>query len=193
MAITKKKKSDSTEILITKYLIDTIVKNPMSFIPIIESMLDPRNPDSVKLHDEIAKSISKAIISKTDLKNLCLERILQNIEHCTDQEIFKIVNDQRLSLEKDSKQFIKTIQEKTTIALCEKYFQTQQTKFDEIFDDYFKELSKSIQSHIEALDKKTQEIIVKTSANNCVSVEVPAHMQKKVVEYVKFIQSQEAQ
>ena len=186
----KKKKGSNGEGILVKYIVDTIAKNPIAFIPVIESIIDPGNPDSDRLHKLIADSISKAIISNNEVKNVCLQRILENIEQCTDKEIFKIVNDQRLSLEKDSKEFIRNIQRQTTVALCEKYFEAQKKKIEDIFDDYFKELTKSIQQHIQALDAKTQDIIVKESDKNSVSVMVPNSMKDKVVEYMKFLQTQ---
>ena len=187
----KKKKPSNAEEFISKYIIDSIAKNPMAFIPVIETMLDPKNPDTNKLHELIADSIAKAVVTKNDIKNLCLKRILENIEHCTDKEIFKIVNDQRVTLEKDSREFIKNIQEKTTVTLCEKYFESQRKKLDTIFEDYFKELTKSIVGYIETLNSRTQDVIVKESSKNSVSIEVPNSMKNKVVEYVKFLQSKE--
>jgi len=190
MSDIKKRKPSKAEDFIFKYVIDSIAKNPMAFIPVIQTMLDPHNPDSDKLHELIAKSIAKALVSNVEIKNLCLNRILENIQHCTDKEIFKIVNDQRITLEKDSKEFIKSIQERTTVTLCEKYFETQREKIDEIFKDYFKTITASVQAHIEALDNKTQEIVVKNSDKNSVTVQIPNKMKDKVIEYVKFLDSQ---
>lgn len=190
MTSKKKKTVSNGEGILVKYIVDTIAKNPIAFIPVIESIIEPGNPDSDRLHKLIADSISKAIISNNEVKNVCLQRILENIEQCTDKEIFKIVNDQRLTLEKDSKEFIRNIQRQTTVALCEKYFEAQKKKIEDIFDDYFKELTKSIQQHIEALDAKTQDIIIKESDKNSVSVMVPNSMKDKVVEYMKFLQTQ---
>lgn len=189
--IKKKKISNNTADAMTRYIVDSIAKNPLAFIPVIQTMLSPDNPDSDRLHQMIAESICKALVSKNDFKNICLERIVENIQQCTDKEIFKIVNDQRVALESDSKEFIRNIQEKTTVTLCEKYFNTQKKKLDSIFEDYFKEITKSIKSHIDALDAKTQDVIIKASDKNSVSIQVPNHMKNKVVEYMKFLQTQD--
>lgn len=187
-----KKKISKAEEFITKYVIDSIAKNPMAFIPIIETMLDPENPDSMMLHDMIAESVKEALISNTEIKNLCLQRILENIQNCTDQEIFKIVNEQRVSLENDSKEFIREIQRQTTVTLCEKYFETQRDKIDEIFQDYFKTISTSVQAHIEALDEKTKDLVIEKSGKNAVNIQVPNKFKDKVVEYIKFLDSQKS-
>lgn len=187
-----KKKTSKAEEFITKYVIDSIAKNPMAFIPIIETMLDPENPDSMMLHDMIAESVREALVSSAEIKNLCLQRILENIQNCTDQEIFKIVNEQRVSLEEDSKEFIREIQRQTTVTLCEKYFETQRDKIDEIFQDYFKTISTSVQAHIEALDEKTKDLVIEKSGKNAVNIQVPDKFKDKVVEYIKFLDSQKS-
>lgn len=192
MTTVKKTKPSKAEEFITKYVIDGIVKNPMAFIPIIETMLDPKNPDSMILHDMIAESIKRSLVSDKELKNLCLNRILENIQNCTDQEIFKIVNEQRISLEQDSKDFIREIQRQTTVTLCEKYFESQKDKIDEIFQDYFKTISASVQAHIEALDEKTKELVIEKSGKNSVNIQVPDKFKDKVVEYLKFLDSQQS-
>lgn len=187
-----KKKTSKAEEFITKYVIDSIAKNPMAFIPIIETMLDPENPDSMMLHDMIAESVREALVSNAEIKNLCLQRILENIQNCTDQEIFKIVNEQRVSLEEDSKEFIREIQRQTTVTLCEKYFETQRDKIDEIFQDYFKTISTSVQAHIEALDEKTKDLVIEKCGKNAVNIQVPDKFKDKVVEYIKFLDSQKS-
>lgn len=187
-----KKKTSKAEEFITKYVIDSIAKNPMAFIPIIETMLDPENPDSIMLHDMIAESVKEALVCNAEIKNLCLQRILENIQNCTDQEIFKIVNEQRVSLENDSKEFIREIQRQTTVTLCEKYFETQRDKIDEIFQDYFKTISTSVQAHIEALDEKTKDLVIEKSGKNAVNIQVPDKFKDKVVEYIKFLDSQKS-
>lgn len=184
------KKKSKVNDLFAKYVVDTIAKSPLAFIPIIQAMLDPKSPDSIALHKLIAESMVTALTNNDEIKNTVLTRILEFIQNITDKEVFKIVNQQRLQLEADSKEFIKSIQERITVTLCENYFKEKQAKIDEIFDDYFKDLKKSVQNHIDALDAKTKEVIAKKSGENSVSIEVPNHMKGKVIEYLKFLQSQ---
>lgn len=186
-----KKTISKTDSIVVKYIIDAMAKNPLVFIPIIQTILDPKNPDSSKLRDNVVKSITTALIGDKQLKKLCFDRILENIQTCTDQEIFKIVNDQRLTLEKDSKEFITNIQRQTTVTLCEKYFESKKKIIDEIFNDYFKELSKAISENVEALNKKTKQVLIEKSDENSVNIKVPNSMKGKVVEYVKFLESQQ--
>lgn len=186
-----KKTISKTDSIVVKYIIDAMAKNPLVFIPIIQTIMDPKNPDSQKLKDSVVKSITNALIGDKQLKKMCYERILENIQHCTDEEIFKIVNDQRLSLEADSKEFITNIQRQTTISLCEKYFETKKKMIDDVFNDYFKEISKTITEHIEALNKDTKKILIEKSDENSVNVKVPNSMKNKVVEYMKFLETQQ--
>lgn len=186
-----KKSISKTDSVVVKYIISAMAKNPLVFIPIIQTIMDPKNPDSPKLRDQIVKSITSAIVGDKQLKKLCLDRILENIQTCTDQEIFNIVNDQRLQLEEDSKKFIESIQKQTTVTLCEKYFKTKKEIIDKIFDDYFKELSKSIADNVEALNKRTKDVLIEKSDENSVNIKVPNSMKNKVIEYVKFLETQQ--
>ena len=54
---TEKKKINQSDSIIVKYIVDTISKNPIVFIPIIKTIMDPKNPDSSKLRDCVAEGV----------------------------------------------------------------------------------------------------------------------------------------
>ena len=174
--------------LVVKCIIETMGKNPLAFIPIIQTIMDPKNPDSDRLTREISKSLTDACITDKEFKQRVGQQILDMINQTTSEQVIGIVNQQRLSLSKDSKKYLEHIARETMVSICEKYFEIKKKEIDKIFNDYFKELKNYIETQIDKTHEKVQKEIKESREKNTVSVEIPADIKDDILKYALFLQ-----
>ena len=153
---------------------------------VIDSILDPKNPDSNKIQKEIIKNISNCI-SKDDAFLTTIKGIvIEKAESITDQIVTKCLN--------DSKEHLTNAMISVVNMRCEEYLKEQRRVITNI-------IKKTVDNCVEDIIKTTKQIIDKNNKrisklnldNNTQSdsVNVPSKYKKQVEDYVDFLSSRE--
>lgn len=185
----KKKPSNSTDSLVTQLVLHEMSQNPLCFVPIINEIVSEGNPDSRKIVQLIAEGLVKAAVSQKELVKEVKERILDMISGITSEQVMNIVNQQRLSLSKDSKKFLEEVGRAAMVDCCEKYFNEKRKEIDKILADYFKTINGYIENQISKASEKYIDKAEKLKKEHEVTLTIPDSMKDDVVKYVEFLQS----
>ena len=185
----KKKPSNTTDSLVTQLVLHEMGKNPLCFVPIINEIVSEGNPDSRKIIQLIAEGLVKAAVSQKELVKEVKERILDMISGITSEQVMNIVNQQRLSLSKDSKKFLEEVGRAAMVDCCERYFNEKRKEIDKILSDYFKTINGYIENQISKASEKYIDKAEKLKKEHEVTLTIPDSMKDDVVKYVEFLQS----
>ena len=185
----KKKPSNSTDSLVTQLVLHEMGQNPLCFVPIINEIVSEGNPDSRKIVQLIAEGLVKAAVSQKELVKEVKERILDMISGITSEQVMNIVNQQRLSLSKDSKKFLEEVGRAAMVDCCERYFNEKRKEIDKILADYFKTINGYIENQISKASEKYIDKAEKLKKEHEVTLTIPDSMKDDVVKYVEFLQS----
>ena len=185
----KKKPSNTADSLVTQLVIHEMGQNPLCFVPIINEIVSKGNPDSRKIVQLIAEGLVKAAVSQKELVKEVKERILDMISGITSEQVMNIVNQQRLSLSKDSKKFLEEVGRAAMVDCCERYFNEKRKEIDKILADYFKTINGYIENQINKASEKYIDKAEKLKKEHEVTLTIPDSMKDDVVKYVEFLQS----
>ena len=185
----KKKPSNTADSLVTQLVIHEMGQNPLCFVPIINEIVSKGNPDSRKIVQLIAEGLVKAAVSQKELVKEVKERILDMISGITSEQVMNIVNQQRLSLSKDSKKFLEEVGRAAMVDCCERYFNEKRKEIDKILADYFKTINGYIENQINKASEKYIDKEKKLKKEHEVTLTIPDSMKDDVVKYVEFLQS----
>lgn len=184
----EKSMKNNVDNLVVQCIIQEMGKNPLCFIPIIETVLSKNNPDSRAVVKVIAEGLMKAAISQKDLVKEIKMRILEMIGGITTQQVMNIINEQRLSLSSDSKKFLEDVGKAAMVDCCEKYFNEKKKVIDKILDDYFKTINNYIETELTKASSKYIEKAKEIKKEHEVNITVDESIKDDVLKYVEFLQ-----
>lgn len=176
--------SASPEVM--KEIILSMMEKPLFMIPVIQTIMDPSNPDSKSLKDTVIKSILEAVKKDKRFMKMVKMMIIDNADNITRQSIAKTFMDKEGEI---SKAIRTTIDDR-----CTKFIDAKIKGIDTIFDEYFVKLRETIDAKIEEAQNKTIEYIKEqqdklTPSDGEDVIRVPNDISSEVKKYVEFLKN----
>lgn len=166
--------------------IEDQLRDPILMKRIVDSILDPKNPDSNKIQKEIIKNISNCIVKDDAFLTTVKGMVIENAESVSNQIVTKCLN--------DSKEYLTNAMVSIVNMRCEEYLKEQKRVITNI-------IKKTIDNCVEDIIKTTKQNIDKNSKKlsklnfndtDCSdSISVPSKYKKQVEDYVDFLSSKD--
>lgn len=167
--------------------IEEQIKDPIVMKRIIDSILDPKNPDSNKIEKEIIKNISNSITKDVAFLTTVKGIVIENADKITNQIVTKCLN--------DSKEYLTNAMVSIVNMRCEEYLKEQKRIISNI-------VKKTVDNCVEDIIKSTTQVIDKNSKklsklddkkeSDIDNVNVPSKYKKQVEDYVEFLKSRDS-
>lgn len=167
--------------------------DPLYMLPIIKTIMDPRNPENKIIQNKILESIHESI--KKD--RTFMKKIKENIFSVCDS----IAKDTFGYISKGIEPELQSIISKTITETINDYCKEKISTIDSIFEEYFEKLREIISKKLEEAEKKTFEMCKKAEddidkikskidSSDC-NLVVPQKYKSQMEKYLKFIQQDE--
>lgn len=150
--------------------------DPVFMKSIIETVMDPKNPDSGKLKKEILKNISNCIqkddVFLTTIKGI----VLENAENITKDIVTKTIN--------GSSEYLTNALVASINVMCQDYFEEKKIGITNIINktvnDCVSDIIQSYENNIDACKDKVES--AKTP-----DVDIPNELKDDVLKYIEFL------
>jgi predicted MPP superfamily phosphohydrolase len=159
------------------------IKDPVVLKKVIDTILDPKNPDSNKIRKEVIKNITNCIQKDTAFLTIVKGIIIENADNVTETVVKNVINEYREQL---------TNALVTTINLqCQEYFNEQKKivhnlikkALNDSIKDIETETKKLTDKHSQRLEKKSKDKLMSDS----VSLEMPSMYKEEMEKYLKYL------
>jgi hypothetical protein len=159
------------------------IKDPVVLKKVIDTILDPKNPDSNKIRKEVIKNITNCIQKDTAFLTIVKGIIIENADNVTETVVKNVINEYKEQL---------TNALVTTINLqCQEYFNEQKkivhnlikTALNNSIKDIEAETKKLTDKHTQKLEKKPKDKLMSDS----VSLEMPSMYKEEMEKYLKYL------
>ena len=161
--------------------IEDQLRDPIVMKRVIDSILDPKNPDSNKIGKEIIKNISNCISKDDAFLTTVKGIVIENADRITDQIVTKCLN--------DSKEYLTNAMVSVVNMRCEEYLKEQKRIITNIIkktvDNCVEEILKTTKQNIDKNTRKIEKLNLKD--NDSDSINVPSKYKKQVEDYVDFL------
>lgn len=164
--------------------IEEQIKDPVVMKKIIDTILDPKNPDSNKINKEIIKNITNCISKDDAFLTTVKGMVIESNAQVTKQLVQKILD--------ESKEYLTNAMVSIINMRCEEYLKQQRrivtnairTALDKCVDEIIKTTKQSV-------DKSKQKISkIQLNDNPLMdNVKVPVKYKKQIEDYVDFLSS----
>ncbi len=162
--------------------IEEQIKDPIVMKRIIDSILDPKNPDSNKIEKEVVKNISNFITKDDAFLTSVKGIVIENADNITKQIVTKCLN--------DSKEYLTNAMVSIVNMRCEEYLKEQRRIITNI-------IKKTVDNCVEDIIQSTKQIVDKNSKrlskldnkkeSGIDNINVPSKYKKQVEDYVEFL------
>jgi len=164
--------------------IEDQIKDPIVMKKIIDTILDPKNPDSNKINKEIIKNIASCISKDDAFLTTVKGMVIENATEITKQTVTKCMD--------DSKEYLTNAMVSVINMRCEEYLKEQRRiisnavrkTLDKCVDEIIKTTRQSIDKNSKKLqikEKLTSEI------PGMVAINVPSNYKNQVLDYVSYL------
>jgi hypothetical protein len=159
------------------------INDPLVLKSVIDTILDPKNPDSKKIRKEVIKNISACIQKDTAFLTTLKGIIIETADDVTYKVVQNCINEYKEQL---------TNALVTTINLqCQEYFNEQKkivhnlikTALNNSIKDIESETKKLTDKHTQKLEKKPKDKLMSDS----VSLEMPSMYKEEMEKYLKYL------
>lgn len=160
--------------------IENSINDPLVMKRIIDTILDPKNPDSNKINKEIIKNISNCIQKDDAFLTTLKGVVIESAANVTKQIVTKCLD--------DSKEYLTNALVTTVNLRTEEYFKEKQRIINNILkkclDDCVQEIIKTTKQSTDKNNKKLSCI-----KQGITSVNVPDKYKQQVEDYIGFLKS----
>lgn len=160
------------------------LRDPILMKRIVDSILDPKNPDSNKINKEIIKNISNCISKDDAFLTTVKGMVIENADNITNQIVTKCLN--------DSKEYLTNAMVSIVNIRCEEYLKEQRRIITNIvkktIDNCVEDIIKTTKQNIDKNSKKLSKLNTNEQSNN---INVPFKYKKQVEDYMNFLISKD--
>ena len=160
------------------------LRDPILMKRIVDSILDPKNPDSNKINKEIIKNISVCISKDDTFLTTIKGMVIENADNVTNQIVTKCLN--------DSKEYLTNAMVSVVNMRCEEYLKEQRRVITNIIkktiDNCVEDIIKTTKQNIDKNSKKLSNMDTDSISNH---INVPSKYKKQVEDYMNFLISKD--
>ena len=164
--------------------IEDQIKDPIVMKKIIDTILDPKNPDSNKINKEIIKNISNCISKDDAFLTTVKGMVIENNIQITEQIVKKCLD--------DSKEYLTNAMVSIINMRCEEYLKEQRRIITNVvkktLDKCVEDIIKTTRQTIDKNKQRLTKLEVKDT-QTMDNVKVPIKYKKQIEDYVDFLSS----
>lgn len=173
---------ESDEKLISN-LVKRIGKDPIFMVSVIETILDPKNPDSQPVRKQIIKLLSDQILKD--------EKYIDEIKQCIRNNINLVIENLLNDIFEKNNDFVKQKLNDSITLKCNSFINSKMEFMNKLFDDYFCNLKSLVENKLSDAEKETAVEIKKDSqdgdSKNYQLMSVPDSIKDDVEKYIEFL------
>lgn len=155
------------------------LKNPILIKNAIDTVLDPKNPDSNKLRKEIIKSINSEIKKDTAFLTTVKGQIVENGENITREFVEACMDEYKEQL---------TNALTTTINIqCQEFFNERKEIINKILKKTLDECVQDILNAAKEVTEKHAKKIKTEQAKNVCNLEIPMQHRDEMINYLNYL------
>ena len=164
--------------------IEEQLRDPILMKRIVDSILDPKNPDSNKINKEIIKNISNCISKDDAFLTTVKGMVIENADNITNQIVTKCLN--------DSKEYLTNAMVSIVNIRCEEYLKEQRRLITNIvkktIDNCVEDIIRTTKQNIDKNSKKLSKLNTNEQSDN---INVPSKYKKQIEDYMNFLISKD--
>ena len=164
--------------------IEEQLRDPILMKRIVDSILDPKNPDSNKINKEIIKNISNCISKDDAFLTTVKGMVIENADNITNQIVTKCLN--------DSKEYLTNAMVSIVNIRCEEYLKEQRRVITNIvkktIDNCVEDIIRTTKQNIDKNSKKLSKLNTNEQSDN---INVPSKYKKQIEDYMNFLISKD--
>ena len=164
-------------------LMDRIKKDPIFMVSVIETIMDPKNPDSQMIRKEIIKVLSDELLRD--------EKYIEDIKETIKNNINVVIDNLLLSIFTQNEDYVKQKINESITAKFNDFINSKMDFMKKLFDDYFSNLKNLVENKLNDAEKETSDKIRKDDSEidnkNCQLVSIPDSIKEDVQKYIDFL------